>query len=276
MRINLKFVTRGLIVALLLLVGLLLWLSTNLQSVMVWLVPGIAVEPTLGPTPPPPTILAPRGALTEGHAGLEEWVILPESGAAIGSGFLLRLEDGTIVGVTTAHSLGIVTSALPDVERMAFRLPQSASDVVTFDHYHGLPGRASVQYELNQDFVLLQPAGPVDETLVLTPDPRGAPVPGERVVLYSGLVDGAGNPRPLMGTVTAAGETAVWVQMDDVFAPGRMSGSPLLSAHTGRVVGMAIVAGRNRPLLIGFHPIGSLVTKAEAATSFPALAGGVP
>jgi hypothetical protein len=58
-----------------------------------------------------------------------------------------------------------------------------------------------------------------------------------------------------------------------------MSGSPVLSHHTGQVVGMAIAASPRhfRPLvwryrvLIGLHPIGSIVEKAQAARLYPAM-----
>jgi hypothetical protein len=51
-----------------------------------------------------------------------------------------------------------------------------------------------------------------------------------------------------------------------------MSGSPFVSEHTGNVVGMAISAGQSEfGLMIGMHPIGSLVNKAEGATVFPLL-----
>ena len=69
----------------------------------------------------------------------------------------------------------------------------------------------------------------------------------------------------------------MWVLMDETFDPGMMSGSPLLSQHTGQVVGMAIAASpRGNRLTIGFHPIGSIVRLAEGAATFPALAGYRP
>lgn len=264
-------VVRLTIAALLLLAVFLLWLSYNLQAVVIALVPGIAVEPTAGPTPPPPALTAPRGELPPGHAGLEEWAHYADGSGAIGSGFLLRLETGDLVGVTTAHSLYLSGWLGRRLESLAFRLPQSTDHVAVFARFHGAPGRVFTGHNFTLDYVLLSPEGPVNEALALTPDPRGAPEPGERVVLYSGFGDGQGNPRPLTGTVTAVGEAAVWVQMDEFFEAGGMSGSPLLSAHTGRVVGMAISAGHNTPLLVGFHPIGSLVTKARQAEMFSEL-----
>jgi hypothetical protein len=60
--------------------------------------------------------------------------------------------------------------------------------------------------------------------------------------------------------------------MDERFDPSLMSGSPLVSQHTGQVVGMAVAASPRRTrLYLGVHPIGSIVEKAESATEFPKL-----
>ena len=113
---------------------------------------------------------------------------------------------------------------------------------------------------------------PIDSGLVLTPDPRGAPQPGERVSLFSGLGGGHGGRRILEGTVQSVSDAAVWVLMDELFNPGLMSGSPFVSQHTGQVVGMAIAVNpRGGRLLLGVHPIGSIVQLAESATEFPKL-----
>jgi hypothetical protein len=99
--------------------------------------------------------------------------------------------------------------------------------------------------------------------LVLTPDPRDAPQPGERVSLFTGI----GEERVLEGTVQSVSDVAVWVLMDEAFAPGLMSGSPFISQHTGQVVGMLIaVTPRRTRLLMGMHPIESIVQLAESRT----------
>jgi hypothetical protein len=106
---------------------------------------------------------------------------------------------------------------------------------------------------------------PVDPALLLEPDSRGEPQPGERVSLFSGVAG-----RILQGTVQSASDAAVWVLMDDWFDPSLMSGSPFVSQHTGNVVGMAAsVSPRRFRLLLGAHPIGSIVRLAESATEFP-------
>jgi hypothetical protein len=136
-----------------------------------------------------------------------------------------------------------------------------------FEKLRGKPGQHLTPENLTVDYLLLEVERPVDPTLVLVPDPRGAPQPGERVSLYSGFGDGQGNVRVLSGTVQSAGDDAVWVLMDGTFNPGLMSGSPFVSQHTGQVVGMAVAASpRLNHLLLGMHPIGSLVKLAGSAT----------
>jgi hypothetical protein len=141
-----------------------------------------------------------------------------------------------------------------------------------FDTLRGEPGQPLTPENLTIDYLLLQVDQPVYAAHVLLPDLRGAPQPGERLFLYSGLGDGQGNQRSLSGTVQSVEDNAVWVLMDESFDPSLMSGSPFVSQHTGRVVGMAVAASpRFGRLMLGMHPIGSLVGLAESATDFPKL-----
>jgi hypothetical protein len=261
--VNTRFVIRGLLIALPVAV---LATAAALALVMA----RARIGPPPGPTPPPPTILAPRGELPAGQVGLEEWVqVQGEPYRLAGSGFLLLLESGALVRVTTAHSVSLGD---PNhlVERIALRVAGRSDFVAEFDTLHGQPGRARTGKEITVDYVLLHADRPVDPGLVLAPDPRGAPQPGERVSLVSGLGDGDGGRRVLEGTVQSVGDTAVWALMDELFHPGIMSGSPFLSQHTGQVVGMAVAASPRRDrLLLGVHPIGSIVRLAESATDFP-------
>jgi hypothetical protein len=156
------------------------------------------------------------------------------------------------------------------LEQVALGVAGRAHFVGEFDTLWGQPGKPLTAEYLTRDYVLLQVNVPVEPGLVLTADPRGTPQAGERVSLFSGLGDGQGGRRILEGTVQSVSDTAVWALMDDRFDPGLMSGSPFISQHTGQVVGMAIAASprRNR-LLLGMHPIGSLVQLADSATVFP-------
>ncbi len=77
------------------------------------------------------------------------------------------------------------------------------------------------------------------------------------------------------GTVYTVDENGVFVLMDTAsLTPDGMSGSPIISQHTGKVVGMVIagvVWSRTR-WLIGMHPIGHIVKLAEEAVDFPKMA----
>jgi hypothetical protein len=258
---NIKFVVRGLLLALPVAV-----IASALALVMIRL----QIGQPLGPTPLPPTILAPRGELPAGPVGLQEWArYRNEAYNLTGSGFLILLSYGKIVGVTTAHSVLIGDPDRP-LEQIALGVSGEADFVAEFDTLWGRPGQPRTGGDMTVDYVLLQADQPIDSGFVLTPDPRGGPQPGERVSLFSGLGDGHGGRRILEGTVQSVSDTTVWVLMDEWFNPGLMSGSPFVSQHTGQVVGMAIaVSPRRNRLLLGAHPIGSIVQLAESAVEFP-------
>jgi hypothetical protein len=268
---NVKFVIRGLLLALPVVIIVLvawLWLQTPLGS---WLFSHWAAPVTPPQTPPPPpTILAPRGDMPVGPVGLGEWAQYQGEGYGLAAcGFLLSLAGGEIVGVTTAHSLSIGDPGHL-LERVAFGVAGHSGFVAESDTLWGQPGQPRTGEDLTVDYVLLQVDVAVEPGLVLTPDPRGAPQPGERVSLFSGLGDSQDGRHIWEGTVQLASDTAVWVLMDDWFDPSLMSGSPFLSQHTGQVVGMAIATSPQYPrLLLGMHPVGSLLQLARSATEFP-------
>jgi hypothetical protein len=153
------------------------------------------------------------------------------------------------------------------LERIALRVPGQTGLVGEFDTLRGQPGHRFTIHDMTVDYALLLVHQPIDPGLLLLPDGRGAPQPGERVSLYSGV-----GARTLEGTVQSSSDKVVWVLMDERFDPSLMSGSPLVSQHTGQVVGMAVAASpRLNRLYLGVHPIGSIVEKAESATEFPKL-----
>lgn len=257
---NLKFVLRGLVVALpAAVIALLIGLTAIVSRTPFWQPPA--------PTPPPPTILLPRGTLPAGPVSFEEWALYRgEEYVLVGSGFLLGLDDGLVVGVTAAHSVAIGDARRP-LERIGLRLAGDDRFMFECDTLHGRPGRPFTdENDLQVDYVLLHLPAPADPLFVLKADPRGLPQPGERIALFSGLGDGQGGLRVLEGTVQSADEAAAWALMDKWFDPGRMSGSPVLSQYTGLVVGMAVACSIHRNyLLIGFHPVGSIVRLARSA-----------
>lgn len=257
MRINFQFVARGLIAVLALLALGLVALARALPRMF----PG----PPSGPTPPVPAIAAPTAALPAGPVAFEEWAqYAGEPPTLSGSGFIFSLPDGGAVAATTAHSLTIGNPARM-LERVAFGVAGDEGYLAEFDTLRGDPGsRFWYGADATVDYVLLDVASDVPEASILTPDARGGPQPGERVVLFSGR--GAGQ---FDGTVQASGDRAAWAVMDTLFDAGLMSGSPFVSAHTGRVVGMAIArAIRGDRLYILMHPIGSLVEKALNADEY--------
>jgi hypothetical protein len=262
---NVRFVLRG---SLLAIITVLLALS----AVLLFTESGRQLLPVLPPViPAVPTLTAPRGALPTSSIGLVE---LARYGAGdyrpVGRGFLFRLPDGQIVGVTTAHSLSF-NGQLP-LRSIALALGERSQPLIEFDTLRGEPGTARTGEDMTIDYVLLNAPidPPIDPALILEPDPRGLPQAGERAALYSLVAD---QPHVFRGSVLSVDPSAVWVVMDAAFDPSGLSGSPFVSEHTGKVIGMAIATTkRGGKVLLGLDPIGSLVEKAVAAQTFPKIA----
>ncbi len=259
---NTRFIVRGTLLAL---VVVLVATALAISSV------NTARFPPLDPTPPRPVIDAPPGELPTGAVGLSEYTQYANAEYnRVGCGFIFSLGNDRLVGATTAHSLSF--NAASPLQHIALGMVGQSGFVAKFDRLYGLPGTARSGEDMTVDYVLLQSASAnsIDPALILRPDVRGQPQPGERVILYSGLQRG----QLYSGTVQSASPQAVWVVMDDTFDPSGLSGSPFVSQHTGQVVGMVIATTqRGGRVLLGTHPIGSLVKLAEAATEFPLIAG---
>ena len=258
---NVRFVVRGSLLA-------LMAVLAALAAVLFFTERGRQLLSLAPEVPAVPVITALRGPLPNSPGGLIEWsqyaggVYHP-----VGRGFLFRLPDGQAVGVTTAHSLSFEVQ--PPLQNIALALHEQTDPVIQFDTLRGEPGEARTGEDMTVDYVLLKvPTGTaLDPALILDPDPRGLPQAGERVILYSLLNDRA---RQFSGAVLSVDPTAVWVVMDEAFEPSGLSGSPFISQRTGKVIGMAIATTRRGgKVLLGLHPIGSLVEKALSAQAFP-------
>ncbi len=262
---SVRFVWRGallgMVAVVLVVAAVLLWTEREHQLMLT----------TPPEVPPHPTLTVPRGALPDGPAGLVEWTRYGTDGyRPVGRGFLFRLADGRVVGVTTAHSMSF--SSQPALRTIALARGESSNPVIEFEELHGEPGNARTGEDMTVDYVLLHVPTDhaIDSRLILEPDPRGAPQPGERVTLYTLVND---QPRTFQGAVLSAEPMAIWVVMDDDFEPSGLSGSPFISQHTGKIVGMAIATTRRGgKVLLGLHPIGSLVEKATSAHTYPKIA----
>ncbi len=259
MPMNVRFVARGTLLALIVLL-VVLAIALPFTDVGHRLLP-----PTV---PVAPLINAAPGLLPNSPGGLFEWTRYKGGDFhPAGHGFLFRLPDGQVVGVTTAHSLSFAVR--PPLQYIALARHEQSDLLVQFDTLLGDPGEARSGEDMSVDYVLLKaPAtSTIDPALILEPDPRGQPQPGERVVLSAEIDD---HVQRLPGAVLSSDPTAVWVVMDDLFDPSGLSGSPFFSQYTGKVIGMAIATTRRGgKVLLGLHPIGSLVEKAQRAQTFP-------
>ena len=221
---------------------------------VLWML-GEAEIPVFGAVPSPPVINAPRGQPPAGYLALTG----VKDDLNFACGFLLELEDGSRVGVGTAHASWLKqgTSAVfltPGGD--VFAELQEQIDYGQAFHY---------QEHFTRDYVLWSLAPGSGPQEVLKADSRGQGQPGERVRVYGRLDDGNGGSINWPGVVMKVDPEVTWIQLEDSFHLSGYSGCPVVSEHTGRVIGM-VIAGRNHPpIVMGLNPVWSLVEKARIA-----------
>jgi hypothetical protein len=225
------------------------------RVVLLFPLPGVVDFPPPGPTPPAPLIDAPTGQPPGGYVAFSA----VSGDLDYACGFLVELEGGQRVGFSAAHA----GPALPAGVGGQFLSPGGELMVTLM----GQIGRGHTFYHthLSQDYVVWAVADGMIDGRVLQPDSRGQAQPGERVLVYGRFENGQGGSRGWPAVVTGSSAEATWIQLEDSFFPGGFSGCPVVSRHTGRVVGMAVAGADRPPVVMGLHPIASLVEKAEAA-----------
>jgi hypothetical protein len=259
-----KAFLRVLIVLLMLLIVVAVYLSLNpatLASVFLALPGGFGEMPDLGPTPQAPVITAPRGEPPAGQLGSWGYSNAPAA-PEFGCTTLVRMPDGRKVAISTAHS------TYPQAANVGGRLvaPDSTkiADLVGQLKY-GAPFQGM---RLNIDYVLWTLKTMPPEEDFVEPDPRGAPQPGERVWLYNmdSRPNGVGRRA---GVVMQVNKDNTWLRMDESFVPGGSSGCPVVSQHTGKLLGTVVAGADSKPVVIGLHPVASLVERVNAALPPP-------
>jgi hypothetical protein len=221
--------------------------------------PGVVDIPELAPTPLPPLISLPQGEIPAGYLALSA----ASDAGIFGCNFLLELDDGRRVGVGAAHATPLLAPDTP----VEFYTPAKA--LAARSQGQLARGSPFIRSEFRTDFVLWQVAEIREPGRLLKPDPRGQPEPGELVLVFGRSADGAGGSIRRPGVVMSAAAQAIWIQLDDSFDPRGYSGCPVVSRYTGRLIGMAVAGEDKHPVVMGLHPVGSLVEKAAAAFSVP-------
>src|SRR5512139_2744101 len=159
---NVRFVLRGSLLA-------IVAVSLALIAVLLFTESGRQLLPSLPPVlPAVPTLTVPRSALPTASVGLVEWTRYGTGDyRPVGRGFLLRLPDGQMVGVTTAHSLSF--NSQPPLRSIALAQGDRSQPVIEFDTLRGEPGTARTGEDMTIDYVLLStPIDPlIDPALIL-------------------------------------------------------------------------------------------------------------
>lgn len=240
-----------------LIVAFYLAVSPNaLETVVMWFdPPGVANIPDFGPRPAPPQIDAPTASPPDGTLALNGIL----EGGSFACGFLLQLDDGQRVGVSSAHAVAFLPAS---IEAAFLASDGTLAATLTGQVERGSPFR---QTHFSSDYALWRVGEISPGISFLKPDPRVLVQPGELVWIYDPFQSSPDGAVRHAGVVMQADAEAIWVQLDESFNPSGFSGCPLVSQHTGRVIGMAVAGEDLPPVLIGAHPVASLVETALQA-----------
>lgn len=212
--------------------------------------------------PDAPDIALPKGSLPDHRVAFEVWNNADTVATRVGSGFFLRLPDGMVIGVTAGHT---TKNNAGQFRPTVFMQPNTDEVVASFSRVAAPIGNWQDGGTAG-DYLLMRADTPPAEALVLAADPRGAPQLGERLVVFSGVDKPSNAHREQFSGIAENVEIgSVIVRMDSLPSPGMMSGSPVLSAHTGKVVGI-LVSGYwqfGRLTGIGVNPIAIILAAAR-------------
>jgi hypothetical protein len=216
---------------------------------------GVVDFPPAQPLPPEPVIDAPAGQAPVGYLAFST----EAGGLGYACGFMVELEGGQRVGFSAAHAGHALKPGVPG----QFLSPGG----VLMANLTGQIARGHTFYNahFSQDYIIWKVADELLAGHFLQPDPRGQAQVGERVLVFGRYENGQDGSRSWPAVVTGSSAEATWIQLEDSFYPGGFSGCPVVSTHTGRVIGMAVAGADRPPVVMGLHPIGSLVGKAKAA-----------
>lgn len=224
---------------------LLLAGSPGVFRSLVLAVTGWVEVPVFAAVPGAPVINAPPGDLPQGWAALSGEV----GGRSMACGFLLELPGGSRLGVSTSHAVPWSWSGDEAVMR--------AADGQVVVRLGGMLRRGQPAWgrRLALDYGLWSVQEVTQSAVFLQPDPRGQAQVGEAVRVYSRERAAEGGSQSWSAVVMAVEPEVTWIQLEASFNPLGYSGCPVLSAHTGRLVGMAVVGKNRPPVVMGLLPV---------------------
>jgi hypothetical protein len=190
-------------------------------------------------------------------------------GAADGSGsgtvFFLALPDGPVAAVGAAHSFDL--GALAGATAVEFRLGRTGAEVARSERLLAPPGRAfaDARGSLRGDLVIFALAAPPAGARALEPGTRGEAREGTRVRILGIPALVPQDEDDLFGRIVKADADRLEVDLDVQADLRGWGGAPVLSAQSGRVLGLleAALPGRDG-FRLGAAPIEAVLEAAAA------------
>jgi hypothetical protein len=209
-------------------------------------------------------------ALPAAGAGEPPAVARPRlPGAAAGTGasgtvFFVKLPSESIAAVGTAHSFDLAQVAA--AQAVEFRLGASGKLVARSERFLAPPGRAFADASgaLSEDLIVFALSAPPDGARVLEPAPSSDIRDGERVRILGVPAMVKQDEDDLFGRVVRIDEQRIDVDLDVKADLRGWGGAPVVSAKTGRVIGILEAAlPKAGTFRVGLAPIHAVLDATE-------------
>jgi hypothetical protein len=190
---------------------------------------------------------------------------LPSAAGESGSGtvFFLELPGGALAAVGAAHSFDLAElAAAPAVE---FRLGRTGAAVARSERFLAPPGRpfTDPRGSLREDVVIFALSGPLAGARSLSPAEPGEAREGERVRILGVPAMVPQDEDDLFGRLVRVAATRLEVDLDVKADLRGWGGAPVLSAKSGRVLGILEAAmPASGTLRLGVAPIEAVLSAA--------------
>ncbi|MFO0812221.1 MAG: hypothetical protein U0796_03320 [Gemmatales bacterium] len=155
-----------------------------------------------------------------------------------GTGFLVSVPDGRVVGITSAHFINFDGPALIKAAWLDMRTKIQA---VRFSKCFGKPGNGGTSNVLNvdlqSDYLIMLADNEVDKQWIVALDDRDAPILGEPVCFPNKDAKAELGFNPVRGHVSKIQPEYITIKLSFPVALQSQSGSPIISLTNGKVIG---------------------------------------
>lgn len=170
-----------------------------------------------------------------------------------GTGSIIRAPNGLMIGLTSAHFINFCGPQLIEVQWLDVK---TGKPIARSLKSYGMPGYEGSYdpLDLRSDYFLLVVEGNLESQRVFELDNRSAVEVGERIWFPDKNVTANSGNRLIGGTLSKTSAEYLLVTLDESIDLQSRSGTPIISQHTGKVIGILVGGDKENKKLLYIAP----------------------